>query len=307
MPQLVQTTRRLTHSSANTPARPARTHTRSGLRSLRLSLIPQAASAARAAVSCLSSRAATVDLVVRAMVRALRPSARARSSSPASAQARARRARYRPPSRVRPRGQSCRTLSYSATPRAGESAAQQRASQQRTTCSASGTLTDKRWCGAVLRGEFVRLWRAAARSCRGCRCGRARARRGRRTARAYAHQRAACAAPFRRCRTALAHVGPLGLPCTSPCDEVGVIGLARQAQRVLQQRGASAGVAGVFAQPGHVERPARLDAHQRAAQVAGCDLAVCGDETQFAARGREHLWGPCAASCVPTIASSRSQ
>jgi hypothetical protein len=47
----------------------------------------------RAAVSCVSSRAATLDLVVRATVRALAPSARARSGWPAAAHAFARRAR----------------------------------------------------------------------------------------------------------------------------------------------------------------------------------------------------------------------
>jgi hypothetical protein len=86
-----------------------------------------------------------------------------------------------------------------------------------------------------------------------------------------------------------ARVGPLRLSCASPCDQVGVIGLTRQAQRALQQRGAPARVARVLAQPARVDCPARLHAHERRAQVTGCDLAMLGDQAQLAVGGAEDV------------------
>jgi hypothetical protein len=146
------------------------------------------------------------------------------------------------------------------------------------------------WCGAVLACEVVRLCEQPL--------GRvAVADAGMGVGGADGAQRACVRTSARRAQPHFGdpdravEVRPLGLPGTSPCDEVGVVDLARQVQRMLQQRGASAGVTGVFAQPAGVQRPARLYAHQRAAKAAGCDLAVCGDEMQFAARGREHLLG----------------
>jgi hypothetical protein len=110
-----------------------------------------------------SSRPTVALCVARAVVSALRPSALARSSWPDAAQAIANRARYRPPSR-RPtaRGQSRSRSSYSATPLAGASSVQQRASQQRTRNPDSGVSAGSGRQGTLARGQLVRLGEQAS-------------------------------------------------------------------------------------------------------------------------------------------------
>jgi hypothetical protein len=68
-----------------------------------------------------------------------------------------------------------------------------------------------------------------------------------------------------------------------------MISLPGQVQPAVKQCDAPTRVSSVFAQPGCVDRPARLDLHEFGPQVAASDVAIPGDHLQLPPDDAEHL------------------